>query len=356
MEVCRFFQQGRCAFGTACRLLHELPTGAPVRRPPPPQASPPPPPLPQPEVWRGYGGYEEQAWQEEQPEVDTRELDMKEKRKIDKAMREIEGLEERLDKGDRLQNNQLKKMEKKAEYVKRLAELEESLSTLPPERPAAPSRPMIPPGPWDSQGYPCDPRSPPASSSRSAGPPPPFGDARFLQFPDPEGGFQRGSGGEMLEPSFDPEDPECGICFESIRKKGERFGILESCDHAFCLTCIREWRKQREQQDRQNLRLCPVCRNESFFVVPCDDIFLDPVEKNRAIQTYKKEMARIPCKLFDYGKGKCTFGNSCFYAHLNPDGTRFVPAPLRWRCGADGNSVIGEVKLSDHLARSLALP
>ena len=28
------------------------------------------------------------------------------------------------------------------------------------------------------------------------------------------------------------------------------------------------------------------------------------------------------CKLFDYGKGSCAFGSSCFYAHLNPDGAR----------------------------------
>lgn len=161
--------------------------------------------------------------------------------------------------------------------------------------------------------------------------------------------------GKKLEPSYDPEDPECGICFESIRKKGERFGILESCDHAFCLTCIRSWRKQREQQDRQNLRLCPVCRNESYFVIPCDDIFLDPDEKHRVIEAYKNELGRIPCRAFDYGKGKCPFGTSCFYAHLNPDGTRYVPPALRWRCGADGNEVINEVKLSDHLSRALLL-
>merc|ERR1719210_2852724 len=149
------------------------------------------------------------------------------------------------------------------------------------------------------------------------------------------------------EPSFDVDDPECGICFESIRKKGERYGILENCDHAFCLTCIRSWRKQREQQDRQNLRLCPVCRNESFFVVPSDDVILDPVEKSRVIETYKIEMARIPSKLFDYGKGKCPFGSSCLYAHLNPDGTRFIPAPVRKMEGAGGTQVVGAVKLSD---------
>eukprot|EP00927_Polykrikos_kofoidii_P036608 TRINITY_DN30911_c0_g1_i1.p1 TRINITY_DN30911_c0_g1~~TRINITY_DN30911_c0_g1_i1.p1 ORF type:complete len:295 (-),score=47.87 TRINITY_DN30911_c0_g1_i1:249-1061(-) len=147
--------------------------------------------------------------------------------------------------------------------------------------------------------------------------------------------------------TLDLEDGECGICFESIRKKGGRFGMLENCDHSFCLSCIRSWRKQREQQDRTNLRLCPICRNESFFVIPGDSLLLDPEEKRKVIDKYKTEMTKIPCKLFDYGKGKCPFGTSCFYAHLNPDGTRFVPAPLRWMAGADGNSVVNEVKLSD---------
>lgn len=357
MEVCRFFAQGRCAFGTACRLVHEQPVGAgpapPPRRQPPPQAPPPPP---QQEVWSGY---DEQAWEQEEAVGDTREAEMKEKRKIDKAMREIEALEERLNRGERLQNNQLKKLEKKQEYTQRLVVLEELLSRQPEPVEAPPV-----PAQWASQGY----APPPPSSSQSrAGPPAPvcrhflagrcsFGSAcqnshfvedRALQCGPP----QR----KKLEPSFDPEDPECGICFESIRKKGERFGILESCDHAFCLTCIRSWRKQREQQDRQNLRLCPVCRNESYFVIPCDDIFLDPDEKLRVIQAYKNELGRIPCRAFDYGKGKCPFGTSCFYAHLNPDGTRYVPPALRWRCGADGNEVINEVKLSDHLSRALLL-
>lgn len=145
-------------------------------------------------------------------------------------------------------------------------------------------------------------------------------------------------------------DAECGICFENVRARGERFGLLENCDHAFCLGCIRGWRKQREQ-DRKNLRMCPVCRNESGFVIPSDTLIPDPDEKSAVIETYKNEMERIPCKLFNYGKGKCPFGTSCFYAHLNPDGTRYVPPPLRWMAGADGSEVRGQVKLSDFLDR-----
>mmetsp|Transcript_67370 Transcript_67370/g.161558 ORF Transcript_67370/g.161558 Transcript_67370/m.161558 type:complete len:324 (+) Transcript_67370:72-1043(+) len=142
------------------------------------------------------------------------------------------------------------------------------------------------------------------------------------------------------------EDTECGICFENIGRKGEQFGMLESCDHAFCLSCIRAWRKQREQ-DKLNLRMCPLCRNESFFVVPCNRLILDPEEKSEAIQDYKREMSKIPCKAFDYGRGKCPFGTSCFYAHLNPDGTRHIPPPKRKMMGREGTQIVGEVKLSD---------
>jgi len=149
-----------------------------------------------------------------------------------------------------------------------------------------------------------------------------------------------------IEQRSDPDVFECGICFENVKKKGERFGMLENCDHAFCLTCIRGWRREREQ-DRQNLRLCPVCRNESFYVIPCDDLIFEGAEKSKIIEDYKQEMGRIPCKLFDYGRGTCPFGTSCFYAHLNPDGTRFIPAPLKWMSGAEGNEVKGSVRLSD---------
>jgi len=145
------------------------------------------------------------------------------------------------------------------------------------------------------------------------------------------------------------DDAECGICFETIRSKGERFGMLESCACAFCLSCIRSWRRQKEQQDRVNLRMCPLCRNESFFVVPCDRLILDPQEKSRAIEAYKRQMSSVPCQAFDYGRGKCPFGSSCFYAHLNPDGTRYNPAPARKMVGMGGTQIIGEVKLSDFL-------
>mmetsp|Transcript_174667 Transcript_174667/g.560139 ORF Transcript_174667/g.560139 Transcript_174667/m.560139 type:complete len:392 (-) Transcript_174667:172-1347(-) len=391
MEVCRFFQQGRCAFGTACRLVHVQP-GAPAQSsaPPPPPAArgsatststgasgssssggaPPP-----------YAAYEEEVdypWPEEAsrggssstaasastaaPPCDAeKEAEVKELRKVQKALREIEALVARRDAGEGMQVNQLKKIEKRSECERNIRELEDSIALReampPPPPPPAPPRPTqqravdSPPAKRAPVGPPQGPICRHFLTGRCA-----YGNACRLSHAVDGAQSEEQRRPYQLEPSFDVEDPECGICFESIRKKGERFGILENCDHAFCLTCIRSWRKQREQQDRQNLRLCPVCRNESFFVVPSDVVFVDPDKKKSVIDAYKVEMARIPCKLFDYGRGKCAFGNSCFYVHLNPDGTRFVPAPLHWRNGADGSEVQADVKLSDFLAHSLSLP
>ena len=38
-----------------------------------------------------------------------------------------------------------------------------------------------------------------------------------------------------------------------------RFGILPSCNHCFCLPCIRKWR-QAKQFEHKIIRACPECR------------------------------------------------------------------------------------------------
>eukprot|EP00656_Telonema_subtile_P049502 TRINITY_DN6172_c0_g1_i1.p1 TRINITY_DN6172_c0_g1~~TRINITY_DN6172_c0_g1_i1.p1 ORF type:complete len:271 (+),score=43.69 TRINITY_DN6172_c0_g1_i1:133-945(+) len=57
---------------------------------------------------------------------------------------------------------------------------------------------------------------------------------------------------------------ECGICLEEVtadsRASAERrFGLLEGCNHAFCLECIRNWR-QGGAADAEVVRSCPICR------------------------------------------------------------------------------------------------
>ena len=42
-------------------------------------------------------------------------------------------------------------------------------------------------------------------------------------------------------------DVECAICLERVLgTRGRKFGLLENCEHAFCLACIRSWRATAE--------------------------------------------------------------------------------------------------------------
>ncbi|ELW70686.1 E3 ubiquitin-protein ligase makorin-1 [Tupaia chinensis] len=72
------------------------------------------------------------------------------------------------------------------------------------------------------------------------------------------------------------KDRACGICMEVVYEKanpGERrFGILTSCNHTYCLKCIREWRRAKQFVSKIT-KACPECRITSNFVIP---IFRQP--------------------------------------------------------------------------------
>ncbi|EER12691.1 makorin, putative [Perkinsus marinus ATCC 50983] len=140
----------------------------------------------------------------------------------------------------------------------------------------------------------------------------------------------------------------CAICDEDIVARGRRFGLLENCSHPFCLECIRRWRDQKGSQDRTNLRLCPLCRVESFLITPSEVYLPDGPDKTEVIRGYKEALARIPCKFVTAGE-ECPFGSSCYYKHDDDDhddeerGKRFL-------CGADGKvQALRKAKLSDYL-------
>mmetsp|Transcript_35834 Transcript_35834/g.82258 ORF Transcript_35834/g.82258 Transcript_35834/m.82258 type:complete len:326 (+) Transcript_35834:43-1020(+) len=322
METCKFFAKGNCAFGNACRFAHVAPSG---RTCPPaaPSKSAPPEKRIDPDDNQPYTLEELQArYASLYTPAEVRSYWDLECRAVlpapsvpDEGARKVCKffLSGSCSFGDSCRNL----------HVIDVAQLDEGLeATIDRALPStgrgnAPDRPSAIGGPVGSNDGILGVRN-------AAGPVVPRGETT----------------------SCSVEDTECGICFENIGRKGEQFGMLESCDHAFCLSCIRSWRKQREQ-DKLNLRMCPLCRNESFFVVPCDRLILHPEEKASAIEEYKRQMSRIPCKAFDYGRGKCPFGTSCFYAHLNPDGTRHIAPPKRKMMGRDGTQIVGEVKLSD---------
>lgn len=82
----------------------------------------------------------------------------------------------------------------------------------------------------------------------------------------------------------------CGICMEIVWEKendtDKRFGILENCNHVFCLACIRKWRASKSYENKI-VKACPECRVKSDFITPNRFWFEDEDNKTKIIQEYK---------------------------------------------------------------------
>ncbi|CAK8679242.1 unnamed protein product [Clavelina lepadiformis] len=132
---------------------------------------------------------------------------------------------------------------------------------------------------------------------------------------------------EDLKESFkiaESRDAVCGICMEVVWEKDEKdrkFGILENCNHMFCLDCIRKWRSAKAFNNTV-VKACPQCRVSSSFVTPSSTWIEDKEEKENLIKGYKDHLSNKPCRYFDQGRGKCPFGSNCFYLHAYPDGSK----------------------------------
>lgn len=100
---------------------------------------------------------------------------------------------------------------------------------------------------------------------------------------------------------------ECVICTEKIKK----FGILEKCNHIFCMYCIMKWRNS--YINKQTSKLCPLCRVRSHIVISCNRFITDPKRKLLFIKMYKTGMKKINCKYFI--KQKCPFKDNCMFSH-----------------------------------------
>ena len=112
---------------------------------------------------------------------------------------------------------------------------------------------------------------------------------------------------------------------EKVLARDRKFGLLSkflvltlkaNCDHAFCLECIRNWRGQySKKKNKSYFRLCPLCRTESYVIIPSNQFIESGDEKDEIMYRYKTILQNMPCKHFNKGEGKCPFLNSCFYAH-----------------------------------------
>lgn len=139
------------------------------------------------------------------------------------------------------------------------------------------------------------------------------------------------------------QEIECNVCLERVLSKSvqaeRKFGILSECDHAFCISCIRNWRSSSPASGfdvNSALRACPICRKLSYFVIPSVIWYSVKEEKQEIVDSYKAKLRlfcisvflrlnfcvfsycssffrSIDCKHFDFGNGSCPFGTSCFY-------------------------------------------
>uniref|UniRef100_F6TC43 RING-type E3 ubiquitin transferase n=1 Tax=Xenopus tropicalis TaxID=8364 RepID=F6TC43_XENTR len=115
-------------------------------------------------------------------------------------------------------------------------------------------------------------------------------------------------------------DVVCGICMDKVYEKqvAERvFGILPNCSHAYCVGCIKRWRKTRDFQN-EVIKGCPQCRIKSSYFIPNKYWVGDSAEKAKLIETFKAKTSKIRCRFFIRGNGHCPFKSECIYLHEIP--------------------------------------
>ncbi|XP_060036700.1 E3 ubiquitin-protein ligase makorin-2 isoform X2 [Erinaceus europaeus] len=149
------------------------------------------------------------------------------------------------------------------------------------------------------------------------------------------------------------QDKVCSICMEVILEKASaserRFGILSSCNHTYCLSCIRQWRCAK-QFENPIIKSCPECRVISEFVIPSVYWVEDQNKKNELIEAFKQGMGKKACKYFEQGKGTCPFGSRCLYRHAYPDGRLAEPEKPRKQLSSEGTvRFLNSVRLWDFI-------
>lgn len=113
-----------------------------------------------------------------------------------------------------------------------------------------------------------------------------YGDSCFYTHALPESFETQEDVDAMNEELRLSQDLECNICYDNILQKQERFGLLSGCTHAFCLSCVRNWRGTADQP-KQTVRQCPVCRVETHFIIPSSRMVTDPARKKALTDTYR---------------------------------------------------------------------
>lgn len=120
----------------------------------------------------------------------------------------------------------------------------------------------------------------------------------------------------------------CGICMEPVfvddstspNRSARKFGLLENCNHCFCVSCIKRWR-DTDGYEQGTRRQCPICRTPFHLITPSKYWIESAAEKANVIDRYRRNLKTKPCRAFDNGLGVCPSGHDCFFSHALPDGT-----------------------------------
>ena len=107
---------------------------------------------------------------------------------------------------------------------------------------------------------------------------------------------------------FYPLIPAVRLSFSVLPEHGQLYGMMSHCACVFCLKCIREWRNDGivVTQSSNKVRICPLCRIESHFVVPTIHVVFGE-QKHQLISCYKQSLATKPCMYYQQDQA-CPFG------------------------------------------------
>lgn len=113
---------------------------------------------------------------------------------------------------------------------------------------------------------------------------------------------------------------KCLLCNQSVLHKkslsGRRFGLLEYCNHAFCIHCLQEHVRLDVDFNKINLRLdgeellnrsilCPVCKLPSSFILSSPKLFLNCIEKDLYVQEFQRSLSTFHCPFLKRGIPFC---------------------------------------------------
>lgn len=97
-------------------------------------------------------------------------------------------------------------------------------------------------------------------------------------------------------------DTLCSICHEDIKETNKRFGLLQNCDHVYCIDCIRAYRSGKYNQtiSMKNRLVCPQCRKHSRFILPSNYKLTGDLKRKNFIAFLTKRQEKY-----------CRYGVSC---------------------------------------------